>query len=325
VIRIRFLALLILIISGFGSACIKRVTIAEVLPVNPPVSADELVNRVNSLADFQTFGAKGTIRVTNYFTGKNNQADELPGADYTIRLKRPEKILIKVEAPVVHSDVADMATDGNRFQLAVFFPKDKRQFVYGTNVNEIKRVAEGEVKDPTLIKAGGLLNMRPQHITNAYLFEPIRRETNVFREEVRQEEKETQGARKGKRVERSYYVLYVIQQNGSLELKRKFWFDRTAPGTPLLRQQVFENGGKLVSDIQYQDWFIVPDTNRSMPRRLKVDRRNDGYGVELVMQDHIFINEELSDEVFRLTNTDKLPEINLDEPRKPAPQELKKR
>ena len=324
-IRTRFLTFLIIILSMLGAACVRRVTIAEVLPVNPPITVDELVNRVNALADFQTFGAQGTIRVTNYFTGKNNKADELPGANYTIRLKRPEKIRIKVVAPVVHSDVADMATDGNGFQLAVYFPKDKRQFVYGTNVNEIKRMAEGEIKDPTLQKAGGLLNMRPQHITNAYLFESISRGTNVFREEVRQEEKETQGTRKGKRVERSYYVLYVIQQNGTLELKRKFWFDRTSPGTPLLRQQTFENGGKLVSDIQYLDWFMVPDSNKSMPRRVKVDRRNDGYGVELILEDNIFINEDYSDEVFRLTNSENLPERNLDDPKKPEPAATKKK
>lgn len=333
VIRRRFLAFLfILFLSGLSAACVKHITVAEPLPVNPPLAMDELVNRVNQLADFQTFGARGTIQVTNYFTGKTNKADELPGANYIIRLKRAEKLRLRVSAPFIGKQVADMATDGDRFQLAIFWPDDKRQFVYGNNLDEIKRVGEEvELKDPTLQKAGGLLNMRPQHITGAYLFTPISPQMNVFREEVRQEERETQGPKKGKRVERSYYVLYVIERNGemnggenggqggALMLRRKFWFDRTRPGTPLVRQQTFENGGRNASDIYYLDWVAVRGTNRSVPKRIKLERRNDGYGVELITEDNIEINEDYEDEVFLLKNTETLPERNLDEPRRQAP------
>ena len=327
----RVFAILFLAFALLNSACIKHVTVAENLAVNPPVSVDELVNRINSFREVNTFGAQGTIVVRNYFTGKDNKADEFPGANYLIRLKRPESIRLNVKAPVIGKQVAEMATDGNGFQLAIFYPDEKRQFLYGTNVNEITRMSKVESKDPTLLKAGGLLNMRPQHYTDAFLIHPIGGVFEVFREEVLQEEADTRPGRKNKRVNKSYYVLYVIERNKTgenktiAELRRKFWFDRNQSGTPLARQQTFETDGRLASDISYINWLGVPNTDKFWPEEVIVDRRNDGYQIKLILErDSIEINPELPDGAFRLENKERLKEVNLDEPRKTEP-ETKKR
>ncbi len=330
-INIRFVAILFLAIALLNSACIKHVTVAEKIAVNPPVSVDDLVNRINSFREIQTFGAQGTIVVRNYFTGKDNKADEFPGASYVIRLKQSESIRLNVKAPFIGKKVAEMATDGDRFQLAIFYPDEKRQFVYGTNVNEITRMSKVESKDPTLLKAGGLLNMRPQHYTDAFLLKPIGGDFEVFREEVLQDEADTRPGRKNKRVNKSYYVLYVIERNKTgenktiSELRRKFWFDRNQSGTPLARQQTFEADGKLASDISYMTWLGVPNTDKFWPEEIIVDRRNDGYQITLILErDSIQINPELPDSAFRLENTENLKEVNLDEPRKAEPEAKKK-
>lgn len=322
-IKIRFLAILFLALALVNSACIKHVTVAEQLAVNPPVSVDEMVRRINAFTDVNTFGAQGSIIVRNYFTGKDNKADELPGVNYLIRLKRPEKIRMNIKAPVISKRVVEMASDGNQFQLAIFYPDDKRQFLYGSNVNEIRRMERDDLKDPTLLKAGGLLNMRPQHITDAFLIKPIDGALEIFREEVLQEEADTRPGRSGKRVNKSYYVLYVIErdknreQNRITELRRKFWFDRNQSGTPLTRQQTFEADGRLASDITYKNWVGVPNADKFWPQEITVDRRNDGYQTKLIIEtESVEINIDIPDSSFKLENLEKLPEKNLDEPRR---------
>jgi hypothetical protein len=271
-----------------GSACIKRVTVPETLPVNSPVAVDELVDQINKLTKIETLHAQGGIKVTNYFTGKENKADELPGGNQSLWFKRPEKILMQVKAPIISKQIVDMATDGSKFQLALYYPNEKRQFIYGSSLKQIKRVEVKDLKDPRLKEAGGLVNMRPQHITDAFLIKPLDASHRVFREEVMQEEADVRPGKRGKRVYRSYYVIYItsdksVNQSGMGELKRKFWFDRTASGNPLVRQQVFENDGELASDITYAMWFNVPDSAVQCPEKVIVDRREDGYKLELTI------------------------------------------
>jgi hypothetical protein len=187
------------------------------------------------------------------------------------------------------------------------------------NASEIKGT-----NDPQLTKAGGLVNMRPQHITDSFLVKPITEDArlNVFREEVRQVEPDTRPGKKNRLVERSYYVLYVLERDekGQFKLRRKFWFDRSQTGTPLVRQQTFENGvGRLASDVTYGEWFTVPDSRWELPRHVIIDRRNDGYRLDLVLvRETVEVNADLPNTTFELENTEKLEEINLDEPRKTA-------
>ena len=323
--RIRSFALLILAATLLGSGCVKKVTIAEELPVGPEVSTDELINRINSFSEITTFSAQGYVYVRNYYTSKATKAEEFPYANQLIRLRRPENIRMKVTAPVVGSRVADMATNGQKFQLALYYPSDKRRFLYGSNLSELHRMAVEQIeqtKDEGVARAGGLINMRPQHITDAFLIKPTTENDRieVFREEVRQTEPDTRPGKKKKLVDKRYYILYVLERNGSgtLELLRKFWFDRTQIGTPLVRQQIFENGvGRLGSDITYIGWFNLPDTNRKWPKEVIVERRNDGYSIKVeVIEKSVEVNAELPDSVFILQNDDNLEEIDLDAPRK---------
>jgi hypothetical protein len=187
-----------------------------------------------------------------------------------------------------------------------------------------------ETKDAQLAKAGGLVNMRPQHITDSFLIKPITasERLNTFREEVRQVEEDKRPGKKNQLVERSYYVIYVgdRDEKGQLKLRRKFWFDRSLPGAKLVRQQTFENGvGRLASDVTYADWFTVPNSNAELPRHVIIDRRNDGYRLDLrLYEDTVEVNAELPPTTFELENTEKLEEVNLDEPRKASAQPARK-
>jgi hypothetical protein len=121
-------------------------------------------------------------------------------------------------------------------------------------------------------------------------------------------------------IERTYYILYVLERtdSGKLLLRRKFWFDRTQDGAPLTRQQTFENGeGRLGSDVFYSGFFQVHNSDRLWAEAIDIERRNDGYGIRLRLdKGSVEVNLELPPSTFVLENTQRLKEINLDEPRK---------
>lgn len=329
----RYLFVLLVALSGIlGSGCVRRVRVNELLPVNDSVSTDELIKRINSQSETQTFAAQADVIVRNYFTGEGAQADEFPAANGLIRFKRPENTRMNVT--FIGAKVAEMVSDGQKFKLAVFRPEEKRRFVYGSNLTDIDRMNVQEIKrtnDAQLAKAGGLVNMRPQHITDSFLIKPITdtERPNVFREEVRQVEADTRPGKKNRLVERSYYVVYVPERDetGQLKLRRKFWFDRSQTGTPLVRQQTFENGvGRLASDVTYDEWFTVPNSPSPWPRHVVIDRRNDGYRLDLkLVRETVEVNAELPATTFTLENTEKLEEINLDEQHKASTPEPPKK
>jgi hypothetical protein len=320
----RYFAIFLILAAAFmGSACVRKVNVNELLPVSQPISTDELINRINSYSQIQTFAAQADVTVWNYFTGEGTKAEEFPEATGLIRFKRPEETRMNVT--FLGARVAEMASDGHQFKLKILRPENKRRFVYGSNLTDIERMNAEEIKgtkDPQLTKAGGLVNMRPQHITDSFLIKAISESDrpNVFREEVRQVEADTRPGKKNRLVERSYYVVYVLERDdkGNLKLRRKFWFDRSQDRTPLVRQQTFENGvGRLASDVTYGNWFTAQNSTSSLPGHVIIDRRNDGYRLDLkLIQETVEVNGELPVTTFSLENTEGLEEINMDAPRK---------
>jgi hypothetical protein len=308
----------------FSSACVKRVKVNELLPVNPPVSLDDLVGRINAYSEINTLAVQvENVVVRNYFTGKQTEAEQFPAAAGLLRFKRPDDTRMRVT--FIGKKIADMVSDGKQFRLAIYYPDDKRRFIHGSNLKDLDRMNAEEVqgsKDSEISRAGGLVNMRPQHITDSFLIKPISTDErhDVFREEVHATEPDMRPAKKGHNVEKTYYVVYVLErgEGGQAKLRRKFWFDRTLPGTPLTRQQVFENGeGRLASDVAYSDWFKLPNSDRQWPGLITIDRRNDGYRLELELaKDSIETNIDLPPTTFDLPNDENLEEVDLDAPRR---------
>ena len=75
-----FLFVLIAVAAMAGSACVRRVNVNELLPVNQPLATDQLIDRINAYGQIQTFSAQTDVTVWNYFTGEGAKADEFPQA-----------------------------------------------------------------------------------------------------------------------------------------------------------------------------------------------------------------------------------------------------
>jgi hypothetical protein len=85
-----------------------------------------------------------------------------------------------------------------------------------------------------------------------------------------------------------------------------------------VRQQTFENGaGRLAGDVTYSEWFMAQNSSSELPGRVIIDRRNDGYRLDLRLEaETVEVNAELPVTTFVLENTENLEEVNLDAPRK---------
>jgi len=327
--------ILVLLAAVAASNCVRKVPVPSDLKAKPPVPIEELVNRINSYEKITTFTAQTDIYVFDHLTGEDGTAKSFPGANGAIVFARPDKIRIKVTAPIFNSDVADMTSNSEQFRLAVYWPKEARMYLHGTNLNELRLMNADDLKqakDPRLKQAGALANMRPQHITDAFIIKPIPLDGRLeyFKEEDKEVEPNPRPTRKSKMISRTYDVLYVLQRedSGRLHLRRKFWFDRTREGVPLVRQQTFENGdGRLGSDVVYDEFFSIPKTNLAMARTIKISRPNDGYDIWLVLnQDSVEVNPELPSTAFELENRDRMKDLDLDRPEKGSiPAEIRER
>jgi hypothetical protein len=150
------------------------------------------------------------------------------GSGYVV-LQRPAWILMNITNPLTSSTVAAMAADGRRFQL--FVPRENK---YITGSVEV----EVEAAEP-------LYNIRPQHVAEAILVEPLGAlpERRVFVHE----DSDLQSA---------YYVVAELQDGpASTRLRRRLWIERSR--LRLMLQQWYGDGGQLVSDAVYGAEIVV--------------------------------------------------------------------
>ncbi len=248
-------------------------------------------------------------------------AERYREAEAILILKRPDKIRLIVQAPVVKTKVAEMVSESNRFKVAVY-PTDYRRFLTGTNTADYSewRAKLGDKGKSALVSA------RPFHFTEALMMRPLNLTDSHFVygvEEALIEEPDLQkGAKKGARVLRSFYVISEIelpsQGQSPARMRRRFWFDRTNAAR-FTRQQIFDDRSQLVTEVFYSDYKKLNTESRDLwPSVILVSRPHDGYSARLTFSEERFeINPDLPVNAFVLENSDGLQEIDLDKPLTP--------
>lgn len=310
-------SLLLLAMCAVG--CVRSVKVPVVLPVEGRLSLDALVARVNAQSHIEHVQATVSLQFRDLRDAGRGKNKEYPAADGILVLSRPELIRLRIKAPFVGKTVADMVSDGTRFRLALLYPESKRKFVIGSNAGKYRRVDDDmQTEDQTLQQAGALANIRPQHLTNAFLIQPVSLDTPnliYFLDETQQVEHDTRpGAKKGAEVVRTFYVLTLLERIGDgpqARVTRRLWFDRSQPGTPLARQELYEDGA-LATSIRYSSYAAV-EGGSLWPERVVIERTRDTYSVEVIFEPKaLALNGEVPEQAFQLENTENLEEIDLD-------------
>jgi hypothetical protein len=331
--RLFILALVLLFMSGCSSLFgVKRtVTVTPLLGPLSEASTTELMAEANRLAAVRSIRGKIDIQIEDTSFAESGVAEKYRTADGTVYLQRPGQIYLKIQAPFVGTNIAEMTSDGAHFRVAVLQGDEKyKRFVRGTNDAVYPKLEMDDPRPQDKNKKGKngertvstLSNLRPQHFTDALLINPIQpRDVTGFvyaRSEFYQEEADTRPrAKKNERVVRGYYLLDELAPGGETgaRLVRRFWFDRVS-GIRLARLQTFDKAGMLDSDVSYKDPKNFGEDGRLvMPSRIELTRPHDRYKLSVSYQspDAVIFDREYQPSVFLLENKWQLPEVDLDE------------
>jgi outer membrane lipoprotein-sorting protein len=233
----------------------------------------------------QSLNANVSMKLTagSAYTGVIEQYHEVSGF---VLAQKPASIRVIGQAPVA-GKIFDMVSDGETFRI--FIPS-KNKFLLGPA--NLERPAAKPVE-----------NLRPQHLFDALLWEPIAQGLPVLFEEANEPSSHS-------------YVLTVVRPAGGTasgagatgstdwEISEKVWFDRT--NLRVARVESFGAGGKLHSDVRYSEWLPVtagaePGATGSIryPRTIAIARPGNDYELDITVK-KVTVNESISAERFSL-------------------------
>ena len=326
----RFASVIALAVAFFsGCNIVKKVTPTPVLLKTTDATQTELMNEVNRFASVNSMRAKMDLKFEDNSFAQFGSKEAYRTADGEIVVQRPAKILLKVQVPVLKTDIAQMTSDGTTFRIAVLNcggGSQCKKFIKGTNNADYskleKKLDESDVGDSSsLKKVNAFVNLRPQHFTDAMLVRPIDPADAYALSTIFQIEDydDTQSKRSPiRKVLRGYYLLdeFGKQSDGSMKILRRFWFDRVG-GIRLARQQIFDAKSEIDSDVVYGKEGNLGDSGQyaNLPMRVQVTRPKDKYTMSLTYQspELVTIGKNYPDTAFALQNTWDLEEVDLDQ------------
>ncbi len=328
IMQFRMLSFVAVAFFAMGCNIVKKESKTPVLLKTETASQSHLLSEVNRFASVNSMRAKMDLKFEDNSFAEFGMKESYRHAPGEIVVQRPGNILLKVQMPVLGSDVAQMTSDGQSFRVAILQDdaggKYKR-FVKGTNNADYsalqKNLNTATMSNGKLIKenVNAFSNLRPQHFTDAMLVRPIDPGNVYTQSSIHQFEEDESVKSKSplRRVMRGYYLLdeYVRQPDDSLKIARRFWFDRVG-GIRLARQQIFDAEGEIESDIVYGKEGNLTDTGnyRKLPLEIQVTRPREKYSMKLTYQspEAVTIGNSFPPGAFVLQNTWNLEEVDLD-------------
>ena len=246
------------------------------LPPPPPArtaSRQDLINTIQRIASVESMKAKIEITLTVQ-TSERNRETRYRNVQGALVIRRPGWIRTSAEAPGGIAKAYDMVSDGTTFQ--VHLPWQNRVYEGETS---LVQVSENRFE-----------NIRPQHMLQAIMLEPIEDETKVLLDI------EMYG-------QSGYQVLHVVQDGpgNTLRIRRKYWFSRS--DLQLARLMILDDHTEVATDAWYRDW--QEDEGLPYPQHIRVDRLQDGYSLEIEISNP-GLNEEVPADLFQLALPDNI-------------------
>lgn len=330
-LRLPLIAAAALALSGCSSLIKQKESGRPVLLKTEKATIEQLKAEVDRHAGFDSMRAKMDLKFEDNSFAEIGVAEKYRTADADIVIKRPGKILLKIQAPlaIASIDIAQMTSDGERFRVAILEDGGggkNRKFIIGTNsadYSALQQNAESlgtEVDKELLKKVSAFSNIRPQHFTEAVMMRRTDSTAHTYSLSTsfaEEDEPAVDGKKAGRRVLRGYYLLDEYSRSGdALSITRRFWFDRVG-GVRLARQQMFDAEGEIESDIVYgkEGRLSTGEGFDRLPLQIEITRPKDKYKIRVSYQtpELVMIGLALRDEIFVLQNEKNLPVVDLDE------------
>ena len=318
----------VLFLNGCGSI-IKEKSVTPKLLKTENAAHSDLVNEVNRFARVTSMRAKMDLKFEDNSFAESGIAEKYRTADGEVVVQRPANILLKVQVPIIKSDVAQMTSNGTKFCVAVLQDGGDgryKKFVCGTNNADYsllqEQVKKTDLDNGKVIKqnVNAFSNLRPQHFTDAMLVRSIDTENySYLTSTIFQEEFDFNAPKKSplRWVLRGFYLLDELRKDadGSLKLSRRFWFDRVG-GIRLARQQIFDEKGEIESDVLYGQEGNLGGNGEynNLPLQILVTRPKEKYKMRLTYQtpETVSIGKKYPEKAFILENSWGLEEVDLD-------------
>ncbi len=329
IIRVSVLAAVVLVVFSTGCISVKKPDQTARLLKVEDAPQSQLMDEVNRFARVGSMRAKMYLKFEDNSFAEFGSKEVYRSADGEIVVQRPANILMKVQVPVIKSDVAQMTSDGNSFRVAILQDGGSgkyKKFVKGTNDADYSRLQKSlksaDLDNGQIIKesVNAFANLRPQHFTDAMLVKPTVSSDVYTRSTIFQMETDESLSKKSplRNVMRGYYLLdeFVKQADGTLKIGRRFWFDRVG-GIRLARLQIFDAAGEIDSDIIYGKEGKLTESAEyaNLPLEIQVTRPKEKYSMKLTYQtpEAVSIGKTYPAAAFVLQNTWGLEEVDLDE------------
>lgn len=313
----------------FGCNIVKTDKKTPTLLKTENASQQTLVNEVNRFAKVNSMRAKMYLKFEDNSFAEFGSKEVYRQADGEVVVQRPGKILLKVQVPVIHSDVAQMTSDGEKFRVAILNAgscTECKKFVMGTNnadysqLQKNLKTSDRQMQGTVKQNVNAFANLRPQHFTDAMLVRPTDMDKKVYTQSSTFQIEEDESVDKKSplhKVMRGYYLLdeYGKKNDGDLKIERRFWFDRVG-GIRLARQQIFDSKGEIESDIIYGKEGNLGESGNypNLPLEIQVTRPLEKYSMKLTYQtpETVAIGNTYPDAAFVLENSWHLEVIDLD-------------
>ncbi len=329
--NIRLLLVVALFSTGALTGCnfIKKETRTATLLKTEDATLSDLKAEVNRFARVDSLKAQMDLKFEDNSFAQFGNKEVYRAADGEVVVQRPSSILLMVRVPLLKTDVAQMASDGVHFQVAVLNAgscSSCKKFVTGSNKADYSSLQRdlttenGTLSGEIRQNVNAFANLRPQHFTDAMLVRPIDEQSYIYTVSTifQIEEDETASKKSAlRKVNRGYYLLDEYERNGdnSLKIARRFWFDRIGD-IRLARQQIFDAAGEIESDIVYGAEGRLTDSGMydRLPLQIIVTRPRERYAMKLTYQvpENVRIGNRYPESAFVLQNSWGLEQVDLD-------------
>jgi hypothetical protein len=315
-------------LTVFSAGClsVKKESPTPTLLRSETAELKQLQDEVDRFARVASMRAKMYLKFEDNSFAQFGSKEVYREADGEVVVQRPANIFMKVQVPVVKSDVAQMTSDGEKFRVAILQDGGTgkyKKFVMGTNSADYSKLQQNldSANGDTLAvqHVNAFANLRPQHFTDAMLVRPIDQANLYTHSTIFQIEEDVTQNKKSplRKVTRGYYLLdeFARASDGTTKIMRRFWFDRVGR-IRLARQQIFDAKGEISSDIVYGREGDLTNTGeyRNLPLEISVTRPQEKYSMRLRYQtpEDVAIGQPYKPSVFVLENSWELEVLDLD-------------
>jgi hypothetical protein len=315
----------------------SKITVPQLLTPLDEADTAQLIGEINRHSAVRSLSGKIDITFLDTSFAECGVADLYRTADGRVIVQRPGNIYLLVQAPL-GIKIAEMSSTGEQFWAALYQGDERfRRFVTGRNRAEYEKLAtngngstpdcrkDGKKQEAAMQRAtvSALSSLRPQHFADALLVPTASTDGGIYytkNEAFEEENDPREGAKKGARVVRGYYILSEVKPigEGRAEVLRRFWFDRVG-AIRLARVQTYNEKGQLLTDVVYGEPKVFGQSGgQRLPAMVVLTRPHERYSIRIGFEDpsEVKLNQAYNRETFVLQNESKLPEVDLDAKKK---------